>query len=98
MQLETHSAEVIVIGTGVGGLAAAKTYLELSPQTDLVLIEKVRPTKIDNNPARKHANILLSDLPLEASGRRKTAMRVSKLTISMAHTSLRTFLWTQSTA
>ncbi|KKK23200.1 hypothetical protein P175DRAFT_0471367 [Aspergillus ochraceoroseus IBT 24754] len=41
--MEAHSAEVIVIGTGVGGLAAAKTYLELSPDTDLLLIEK-RPT------------------------------------------------------
>ncbi|KAL4778778.1 hypothetical protein BJX76DRAFT_365950 [Aspergillus varians] len=38
-----RSAEVIIIGSGVGGLAAAKTYLELSPQTDLVLLEK-RPT------------------------------------------------------
>ncbi|KAI9376131.1 FAD/NAD(P)-binding domain-containing protein [Aspergillus egyptiacus] len=36
-------AEVIVVGTGIGGLAAAKTYLELSPDTNLILIEK-RPT------------------------------------------------------
>ncbi|KAJ5585770.1 FAD/NAD(P)-binding domain-containing protein [Penicillium hetheringtonii] len=43
MQFEHRSAEVIVVGTGVGGLAASKTYLELSPQTELVLLEK-RPT------------------------------------------------------
>lgn len=41
MQFEHRSAEVIVVGTGVGGLAASKTYLELSPQTELVLLEKV---------------------------------------------------------
>ncbi|KAF9890675.1 hypothetical protein FE257_005541 [Aspergillus nanangensis] len=41
--MQQLAAEVIVIGTGIGGLAAAKTYLELSPETDLVLLEK-RPT------------------------------------------------------
>ncbi|GKZ79520.1 hypothetical protein AnigIFM56816_003719 [Aspergillus niger] len=43
MPLEYRTAEVIVVGTGIGGLAATKTYLELSPQTDIVLLEK-RPT------------------------------------------------------
>ncbi|KUL81709.1 hypothetical protein ZTR_09513 [Talaromyces verruculosus] len=43
MQPEICSAEVIVIGAGIGGLAAAKTYLELSPLTNLVILEK-RPT------------------------------------------------------
>ncbi|GKZ35526.1 hypothetical protein AbraIFM66950_006188 [Aspergillus brasiliensis] len=43
MPLEHRSAEAIVVGTGIGGLAATKTYLELSPQTDIVLLEK-RPT------------------------------------------------------
>ncbi|BAE63904.1 unnamed protein product [Aspergillus oryzae RIB40] len=43
MQPEHRSAEVIVIGAGIGGLAAAKTYLELSPLTNLILLEK-RPT------------------------------------------------------
>lgn len=41
MPLEYRTAEVIVVGTGIGGLAATKTYLELSPQTDIVLLEKV---------------------------------------------------------
>lgn len=41
MQPEICSAEVIVIGAGIGGLAAAKTYLELSPLTNLVILEKV---------------------------------------------------------
>ncbi|KAL5356281.1 hypothetical protein BJX96DRAFT_186233 [Aspergillus floccosus] len=36
-------AEMIVVGTGIGGLAAAKTYLELSPEINLLMIEK-RPT------------------------------------------------------
>ncbi|PYH84593.1 dimethylaniline monooxygenase [Aspergillus uvarum CBS 121591] len=43
MQSQCRSAEVIVIGSGIGGLAAAKTFLELSPSVDLVLLEK-RPT------------------------------------------------------
>ncbi|KAL4897633.1 hypothetical protein BDV59DRAFT_190563 [Aspergillus ambiguus] len=37
---EEQHAEVIVVGTGIGGLAAAKTYLELSPTTNLVMFEK----------------------------------------------------------
>lgn len=41
MQPEHRAAEVIVIGAGIGGLAAAKTYLELSPLTNLILLEKV---------------------------------------------------------
>ncbi|EAU37658.1 predicted protein [Aspergillus terreus NIH2624] len=41
--VHTEHAEVIVVGAGIGGLAAAKTYLELSPGTSLLLIEK-RPT------------------------------------------------------
>jgi L-2-hydroxyglutarate oxidase LhgO len=36
-----HSVDVIVVGAGVGGLAVAKTYLELSPATNLLLLEKV---------------------------------------------------------
>lgn len=43
MQPEHRSAEVVVIGAGIGGLAAAKTYLELSPLTNLILLEKVSP-------------------------------------------------------
>ncbi|OJJ73396.1 hypothetical protein ASPBRDRAFT_670785 [Aspergillus brasiliensis CBS 101740] len=43
MSFEHRSAEVIVVGTGIGGLAATKTYLELSLETDIVLLEK-RPT------------------------------------------------------
>jgi L-2-hydroxyglutarate oxidase LhgO len=39
--VHTEHAEVIVVGAGIGGLAAAKTYLELSPGTSLLLIEKV---------------------------------------------------------
>ncbi|GLA18446.1 hypothetical protein AnigIFM62618_006092 [Aspergillus niger] len=31
--------EVIVVGAGLAGLAAAKTYLELSPETDLLMLE-----------------------------------------------------------
>ncbi|GLB06363.1 hypothetical protein AtubIFM57258_001666 [Aspergillus tubingensis] len=31
--------EVIVVGAGLAGLAAAKTYLELAPETDLVMLE-----------------------------------------------------------
>lgn len=41
MPIQYRAAEVIVVGTGIGGLAATKTYLELSPQTDIVLLEKV---------------------------------------------------------
>ncbi|PYH96702.1 dimethylaniline monooxygenase [Aspergillus ellipticus CBS 707.79] len=40
MQHQEQHAEVIVVGTGLGGLAAAKTYLELAPQTGLLLLEK----------------------------------------------------------
>ncbi|KAJ6006417.1 hypothetical protein N7451_004361 [Penicillium sp. IBT 35674x] len=40
MEIQQESFDVIIVGTGVGGLAAAKTYIELSPQTDLILIEK----------------------------------------------------------
>ncbi|KAJ5438132.1 uncharacterized protein N7458_009130 [Penicillium daleae] len=43
MKLEHRSVEVIVVGAGIGGLAAAKTYLELSPLTNLIILEK-RPT------------------------------------------------------
>ncbi|CEJ57922.1 hypothetical protein PMG11_06597 [Penicillium brasilianum] len=43
MEPEHRSAEVIVVGAGVGGLAAAKAYLELSPHTNIILLEK-RPT------------------------------------------------------
>ncbi|RDH18720.1 dimethylaniline monooxygenase [Aspergillus niger ATCC 13496] len=31
--------EVIIVGAGLAGLAAAKTYLELSPETDLLMLE-----------------------------------------------------------
>lgn len=41
MKLEHRSVEVIVVGAGIGGLAAAKTYLELSPLTNLIILEKV---------------------------------------------------------
>lgn len=41
MEPEHRSAEVIVVGAGVGGLAAAKAYLELSPHTNIILLEKV---------------------------------------------------------
>ncbi|KAI1334268.1 hypothetical protein F5Y15DRAFT_294982 [Xylariaceae sp. FL0016] len=40
---DSRFSEVIIIGTGVGGLAAAKTYLELEPNADILLLEK-RPT------------------------------------------------------
>ncbi|PNS15024.1 Thiol-specific monooxygenase [Sphaceloma murrayae] len=39
MQNRTVHHDVVVIGAGIGGLAAAKTYLELAPETDLVLLE-----------------------------------------------------------
>lgn len=42
METQQELVDVIIVGTGLGGLAAAKTYIELSPQTDLILIEKVR--------------------------------------------------------
>ena len=35
-------ADVIVVGSGIGGLCAAKTYLELAPETKLVVLESVR--------------------------------------------------------
>ncbi|KAJ5594837.1 uncharacterized protein N7459_001045 [Penicillium hispanicum] len=80
MQSGVH-AEVIVIGTGIGGLAAAKTYLELSPETDLLLIEKV----------------IQSQSSSEVSGLKKTATKALKPTISMAPMSSRIFPWTRST-
>ncbi|PWY90077.1 dimethylaniline monooxygenase [Aspergillus heteromorphus CBS 117.55] len=40
MQHHEKRVEVIVVGTGIGGLAAAKTYLELAPQTNLLLLEE----------------------------------------------------------
>lgn len=48
MQPQYRSAEVIVIGAGIGGLATAKTYFELSPLVDLVIVEKVsrRPASL----------------------------------------------------
>ncbi|RKK75148.1 hypothetical protein BFJ69_g7897 [Fusarium oxysporum] len=38
--MKSHRASVIIVGTGVGGLAAAKTYLELDPEADILLLEK----------------------------------------------------------
>ncbi|KAF4503028.1 dimethylaniline monooxygenase [Fusarium agapanthi] len=38
--MKSHRASIIIIGTGVGGLAAAKTYLELDPEADILLLEK----------------------------------------------------------
>ncbi|KAJ5660123.1 hypothetical protein N7507_006574 [Penicillium longicatenatum] len=40
MEIEQELVDVVIVGTGLGGLAAAKTYLELSPQANLILIEK----------------------------------------------------------
>nr|KAK5436095.1 hypothetical protein LTR18_009674 [Exophiala xenobiotica] len=34
-----HRYDVIIVGSGIGGLAAAKTYLELSSNTNLILLE-----------------------------------------------------------
>ncbi|PWY88762.1 dimethylaniline monooxygenase [Aspergillus sclerotioniger CBS 115572] len=39
MHLKEQRVEVIVVGAGLGGLATAKTYLELAPQTDLLILE-----------------------------------------------------------
>ncbi|KAF5637631.1 dimethylaniline monooxygenase [Fusarium tjaetaba] len=38
--MKSHRASIIIVGTGVGGLAAAKTYLELDPEADILLLEK----------------------------------------------------------
>ncbi|RMD43891.1 hypothetical protein DV735_g1264, partial [Chaetothyriales sp. CBS 134920] len=37
---EVRFADVIIIGAGVGGLAAAKTYLEQDPTADVLLLEQ----------------------------------------------------------
>ena len=37
-----ESVDVLIVGAGIGGLCAAKTYLELAPQTRLVVLEEVR--------------------------------------------------------
>lgn len=42
MEIPQEPVDVIIVGTGLGGLAAAKTYIELSPQTNLILLEKVQ--------------------------------------------------------
>ncbi|KIW49935.1 hypothetical protein PV05_11566 [Exophiala xenobiotica] len=34
-----HHYDVVIVGSGIGGLAAAKTYLEPSPNTNLILLE-----------------------------------------------------------
>lgn len=33
------SVDLIVVGAGIGGLCAAKTYLELAPETRLLILE-----------------------------------------------------------
>lgn len=39
--MEQQKADVIIVGAGIGGLAMAKTYLELAPHTDILILEKV---------------------------------------------------------
>ena len=36
-----ESVDVLVIGAGIGGLCAAKTYKELAPDTNLLVLEAV---------------------------------------------------------
>ena len=34
------SVNVVVVGAGIGGLCAAKTYLELAPEAKLLILEQ----------------------------------------------------------
>ena len=36
-----ESVDVIVVGAGIGGLCAAKTYKELASETNLLILEAV---------------------------------------------------------
>ncbi|KAH7169976.1 hypothetical protein EDB81DRAFT_150410 [Dactylonectria macrodidyma] len=40
MDSKSNFFDIIIIGTGVGGLSAAKTYLEIEPKADILLLEK----------------------------------------------------------
>ncbi|RMZ79122.1 hypothetical protein DV738_g3544, partial [Chaetothyriales sp. CBS 135597] len=40
MSSQSRSADVIIIGAGPGGLGVAKTYLELEPTADILLLEQ----------------------------------------------------------
>lgn len=40
------TVDVIVVGAGIGGLCAAKTYLELAPDTRLLILEAARRLKL----------------------------------------------------
>ena len=37
-----ESVDILVVGAGIGGLCAAKTYKELAPETNLLVLEAVR--------------------------------------------------------
>ena len=36
-----ETVDVLVVGAGIGGLCAAKTYKELAPETNLLILESV---------------------------------------------------------
>ncbi|RDW79418.1 dimethylaniline monooxygenase [Coleophoma cylindrospora] len=42
IKLEEQSVKILIIGAGVGGLCAAKTYLELAPESNVVLLDAKR--------------------------------------------------------
>ena len=84
--MEQQQANVIIVGAGIGGLAMAKTYLELSPLTEILVLEKVCYC-IFMSWFSIQADRMVSCKPWAASGLRKIATRVSRRTTSMEHTS-----------
>ena len=41
-----QSVDVIVVGAGIGGLCAAKTYKELSPDANILILESVNTSAV----------------------------------------------------
>ncbi len=59
----SHGRNIIIIGTGIYGLAAAKTYLEVNPNIQLTLIDRDDGVGGVWSKSRVHSN-LVADAPV----------------------------------